>query len=339
MSYSLRSRNKGKGPEIGSEFRQLAMSLSAARPDEGSIANTPSNVAVASTGSSMTLPPYTMEASSAGPSAWGNNVTTGSRVTESETSTASAAPMLQITLPDLYYVSPLNPHPGILFRQSVDRMDPIQDILRPAFNPFDHLPGRLRTHSLDEHLRATGHHAVEAVVRSQSLEPVVSAPQPLVFDVKHMSSTSPVMTLAENELEKAVPNVEAFIDSAQLAVIVEGSGKKAKRVRLPPRGFGRSPWPEYNRPTPEECAEVHRLLTEAHGESVRPEVLVGMSLPTCLFCISGTANCYVFPVDNEVPGCGEVPDVLDALCRTVLALNTTTKNSGKLCANKYLAQI
>ncbi|KAA8904957.1 DNA glycosylase, partial [Sphaerosporella brunnea] len=70
---------------------------------------------------------------------------------------------------------------------------------------------------------------------------------------------------------------------------------------------GYSPWPDYDRPNPEECAEVHRLLTEAHGESVRPDVLI---------------------VDNDVPGCGEVPCVLDALLRTVIALNTTTKNSG-----------
>ncbi|KAI5847488.1 DNA glycosylase, partial [Tricharina praecox] len=72
--------------------------------------------------------------------------------------------------------------------------------------------------------------------------------------------------------------------------------------------FGTSPWPELEHPTPEECAELQQLLTKAHGPSERPDKLI---------------------VNNEVSGCGEVPCVLDALLRTIMSLNTTTKNSAK----------
>jgi endonuclease III len=107
-------------------------------------------------------------------------------------------------------------------------------------------------------------------------------------------------------LEDATPNVKAILDTDVHAVTTPG-GPRKKRVRAT-KGFGFDPWPDYQRPTPEECAEVNRLLTEAHGPSERPEILT---------------------VDNTVSGCGEVPCVLDALLRTVLSLNTTTINSSR----------
>lgn len=70
---------------------------------------------------------------------------------------------------------------------------------------------------------------------------------------------------------------------------------------------GISPYPDYMRPTPEECAEVVRLLEKVHGKVIVPKAVPPPSL--------------------DVAGCGEVPSVLDALIRTRLSANTTNKNS------------
>jgi hypothetical protein len=83
------------------------------------------------------------------------------------------------------------------------------------------------------------------------------------------------VTPIKAEMEDAEPSMEVFLATAEHSATKEPS-KKDKVPRGSPRGFGRSPWPDYGRPTPEQCVEVCRLLTEAHGESVRPEVLVGI---------------------------------------------------------------
>lgn len=41
-------------------------------------------------------------------------------------------------------------------------------------------------------------------------------------------------------------------------------------------GLGTSPWPEFDRPTPEECQEINDLLASVHGNPVRPEELVDL---------------------------------------------------------------
>lgn len=81
---------------------------------------------------------------------------------------------------------------------------------------------------------------------------------------------------------------------------------KAHRYGLTP---GRSPYPDLNRPTIAECYEVHQLLTDLHGEVKAPK-----KIP---------------PPSTSVTGCGEVPDILDALLRTLLSAATTMKNADK----------
>lgn len=87
--------------------------------------------------------------------------------------------------------------------------------------------------------------------------------------------------------------------------------KKTKRIPRNPYGLtpGISPYPDWPRPTFEECGEVNGLLSELHGEIKAPA-----AIPTPSLTISG---------------CGEVPSILDALLRTVLSGATTKGNSGK----------
>ncbi|KHN97261.1 base excision DNA repair protein [Metarhizium album ARSEF 1941] len=67
-----------------------------------------------------------------------------------------------------------------------------------------------------------------------------------------------------------------------------------------------SPYPDFARPTAEECRAAHKVLARLHGERLRPVEVVA-------------------PVNAA--GCGDSPSVLDALVRTILSQNTSNKNS------------
>jgi endonuclease III len=98
-------------------------------------------------------------------------------------------------------------------------------------------------------------------------------------------------------------NVDDLIDAA-------GSvPKKERKKKAHPYGLtpGESPFPNHAMPTPDACEEVTRLLSEAHGAVQAPKVIP--------------------PPSMEVTGCGEVPDLLDAILRTLLSASTTANNA------------
>lgn len=68
------------------------------------------------------------------------------------------------------------------------------------------------------------------------------------------------------------------------------------------------PYPTYKHPTPQECHYVNDVLSNLHGKAIRP---------------------LDKAIDDTSIGsaCGAVPDVIDALVRTILSQNTTSKNS------------
>ncbi|BGP43258.1 hypothetical protein JCM10450v2_007403 [Rhodotorula kratochvilovae] len=68
-----------------------------------------------------------------------------------------------------------------------------------------------------------------------------------------------------------------------------------------------TPFPQWVRPTPAEAQTVCDLLASVHGMPSRPTILVDK--------------------EDAPAGCGQVPSVLDALVRTTLSQNTTSKNS------------
>ncbi|TKA63837.1 hypothetical protein B0A55_10839 [Friedmanniomyces simplex] len=103
------------------------------------------------------------------------------------------------------------------------------------------------------------------------------------------------------EAEDAIKDESS--DEKQSKATPKKSPKKANYGLTP----GMSPYPDYLRPTPEECREVTRLLEKVHGKVSAPKAIPPPSL--------------------DVSGCGEVPSVLDALIRTRLSANTTNKNS------------
>jgi len=73
--------------------------------------------------------------------------------------------------------------------------------------------------------------------------------------------------------------------------------------------FEKSPFPDHRFPTPEAAEEVYRLLSKKHGLAKAPK--------------------KVPPPSADYAGCGEVPDLLDALLRTTMSANTSFENSSR----------
>ena len=128
-------------------------------------------------------------------------------------------------------------------------------------------------------------------------------------DWQDYSAAEPAKKRAKRSTKKEEIKAEDSVDVKQ-EVQEDGvaspkkTPKKKENYGLTP---GITPYPDYARPTPEECREVVRLLEKVHGQVIVPKAIPPPSL--------------------DVSGCGEVPSVLDALIRTRLSANTTNKNS------------
>ncbi|GAA6008509.1 hypothetical protein JCM11491_004503 [Sporobolomyces phaffii] len=90
------------------------------------------------------------------------------------------------------------------------------------------------------------------------------------------------------------------------ATALSASAKKKIQLYDQTRKVG-TPFPHWAHPTPDEAQLVCDRLASVHGMPTRPEVLVDRP--------------------GAPAGCGQTPSVLDALVRTILSQNTTSKNS------------
>lgn len=75
---------------------------------------------------------------------------------------------------------------------------------------------------------------------------------------------------------------------------------------------GKTPFPDWDCPSAEQCLEVYNILANLH-ENVNPLPPVQIPAPSI-----------------EVAGCGEVPSILDALLRTVLSASTTFESADEM---------
>ena len=110
----------------------------------------------------------------------------------------------------------------------------------------------------------------------------------------------PAVIDTSDEVVNKVEHLEAVLDTPAK----KQRKKKTNKYGLTP---GETPFPNFDMPTPEACEEVNRLLTELHGEYKPPAV--------------------VPPPSMTVTGCGEVPDLLEAILRTLLSASTTANNA------------
>jgi endonuclease III len=109
--------------------------------------------------------------------------------------------------------------------------------------------------------------------------------------------------------KKAVDTSKDVLDNVDELINASGNVPKKERKKKHKYGLtpGQSPFPDHAMPTPEACEEVNRLLSELHGKVDQPEVVPAPSM--------------------NVTGCGEVPDLLDAILRTKLSASTTANNA------------
>ncbi|KAL2069160.1 hypothetical protein VTL71DRAFT_15498 [Oculimacula yallundae] len=82
--------------------------------------------------------------------------------------------------------------------------------------------------------------------------------------------------------------------------------KKTTKYKPTP---GSTPFPDHLMPTHEACEGVNRILSEAHGKVQAPKVVATPSM--------------------KAAGCGNVPDILDAMIRTRLSANTSSTNANR----------
>ncbi|KAM3443586.1 hypothetical protein MY4824_000472 [Beauveria thailandica] len=84
------------------------------------------------------------------------------------------------------------------------------------------------------------------------------------------------------------------------------SPAKPPRKSKQTRHITSTPFPDFARPTPADCALAHDILVGLHGARTRPAQVVA---------------------PRAAAGCGDSPSVLDALVRTILSQNTSSANS------------
>lgn len=109
----------------------------------------------------------------------------------------------------------------------------------------------------------------------------------------------------KDQIDQLDQDVAEVIQNAPTATTAKSASKN--KYNLTP---GQTPFPDYPHPTREECQTVIDLLSTVHE---KPERTMTPSV--------------------TVPGCGEVPAVLDSLMRTMLSAATTTANSSRAFQN------
>ncbi|RMJ21983.1 hypothetical protein PHISP_07146 [Aspergillus sp. HF37] len=145
-------------------------------------------------------------------------------------------------------------------------------------------------------------------------------PKANVNELPHNLGPAPILSPTSNDVfpKDSEENLTKEVNLGKVVAVIQDTVNKAtktlqdpteKNKKKHPYGLtpGYSPFPEWVRPTADECEEVNRLLSSVHGEVTPPKTIPEPSL--------------------TVTGCGEVPSVLDALIRTLLSGATTGNNS------------
>ena len=152
---------------------------------------------------------------------------------------------------------------------------------------------------------ATPARATRSSLRKLATSPTSAADDsPLSSADEQYSAPSPTR---KAKVKKEESPVAAASPSKSTGVTpLSASALKKQSLYTAARAAG-TPFPQWARPTPDEAQEVCDLLGSVHGVPERPKVLVDR--------------------EDAPAGCGQVPSVLDALVRTILSQNTSSRNS------------
>ena len=124
--------------------------------------------------------------------------------------------------------------------------------------------------------------------------------------IAHEASTQKALVVSPKVATQKTTTESLATNAGSIEVVAES---KLKRVAKSKDRLGATPYPEFARPTADECYELKKILTEAHGEVRAPE---NIPVPS-----------------RRVAGCGEVKFVLEALIRTHLSAHTSMDNANK----------
>lgn len=168
-------------------------------------------------------------------------------------------------------------------------------------------PVKEKVKSKETQSRASKGDKASSSVKKESTSPS----QSLSVELPHKLSTLPVTqsTHSEAEFQSARASGEIKLASIETSQPVLESTKpkrpnSSNSYKLTP---GKTPFPDWKFPTPEQCEEVNALLSYQHGAPVAPKTIPQATV--------------------KIAGCGEVPCVLDALLRTLLSAATQGRNS------------
>lgn len=132
----------------------------------------------------------------------------------------------------------------------------------------------------------------------QLFSPQKHSRPPTLLSRAYRSATMPRITAKRCRSSSPSP--------ASSATPISSSASKKQLLYASALNSG-TPFPHWPHPTPLEAQAVVSLLSSVHGLPQRPKVLVDR--------------------EDAPAGCGQVPSVLDALVRTILSQNTTSRNS------------
>ncbi|KAK2048712.1 HhH-GPD superfamily base excision DNA repair protein [Colletotrichum somersetense] len=105
------------------------------------------------------------------------------------------------------------------------------------------------------------------------------------------------------------------------------------KYRLMP---GATPFPDWSRPTPEECQTVYDILVEEYEEKQKTREEAN-KLPKKYAPLSFTPPAKIQPPSTTVAGCGEVPDLVDAMMRTLIS-QSVTRDSANMVVERIIAK-
>ncbi|KAK1590873.1 HhH-GPD superfamily base excision DNA repair protein [Colletotrichum navitas] len=105
------------------------------------------------------------------------------------------------------------------------------------------------------------------------------------------------------------------------------------KYRLMP---GSTPFPDWSRPTPEECQAVYDILVEEYEEKQKAREETATQ-PKKYAPLSFTPPAKIQPPSTTVAGCGEVPDLVDAMMRTLIS-QSVTRDSANMVVERIIAR-
>jgi endonuclease-3 len=128
-------------------------------------------------------------------------------------------------------------------------------------------------------------------------------------DESAIKSENGLDTKSRKSTKSKLPTPESSVsdnEDSKINVKQSTTDLKSRKLATFASSVGRSPFPDFERPTIAEAKRAHEILASLHGKRTRPKTVVA---------------------NPDRAGCGDSPSVLDALVRTILSQNTSDINS------------